>query len=70
MMSKVANMTLSSNIFDVAVFLLSHLATGPRFLSISLLVLDLRQFSLIRDQKEIQKSGASLGYQIYLIKCY
>ena len=35
--------------FDVAVFLLSSLVTDPSFMSMSLLVLELRQFSFVRD---------------------
>ena len=42
--------------FDVVVFLLSSLVTGPNFMSISLLVLELRQFLFIRDRPEIRKS--------------
>ena len=39
----------------VAVFLLSGLVTGPSLMSISLLVLELWQFSFMRDWREIQK---------------
>ena len=46
----------SSNFFDLAVFLLSSLVTGPSFMSISSLVLELWQFSFIRDWPEIRKS--------------
>ena len=42
--------------FDVILFLLSSLVTGPRFMSISSLVLGLWQFSFIKDWPEIQKS--------------
>ena len=42
--------------FDVVLFLLSSLVTGPSFMSISLLVLELWQFSFIRDWPEIWKS--------------
>ena len=38
-----------SNFFDVFLFLLSILLTGPSFMSISSLVLEIRQFSFIRD---------------------
>ena len=38
---KISNMTSSSNFFDVDLFLLSCLATGLSFMSISLLVLEL-----------------------------
>ena len=39
--SQFSNMTLSSKFFDVVLFLLSSLVTGPRFMSISSLVLEL-----------------------------
>ena len=39
--------------FDVVLFLLSSLVTGPRFMSISSLVLELWQFFFIRDWPEI-----------------
>ena len=42
--------------FDVVLFLLSNLVTGPSFISISSLVLELWQFSFIRDWREICKS--------------
>ena len=42
------DITSSSNLFDVAVFLLSILVTGPSSMSISLLVLELGQY-FIRD---------------------
>ena len=64
--------------FDVALFLLSSLVTGPCFMSISSLVLELSQFSFIKDWPEIQKlkishlsfaqyleTGASYGYVIW-----
>ena len=37
------------NFFDVVLFLLSSLVTGPNFMSTSSLVLELWQFSFIRD---------------------
>ena len=43
------------NFFDV-LFLLSSLVTGPSFISISSLALELWQFSFIRDGLEIRKS--------------
>ena len=49
-------MMSSSTFFDMAVFLLSRLFTCPSFMSISLLVLELRQFSFIKDWPKIQKS--------------
>ena len=42
--------------FDIALFLLSGLITGPSFMSLSSLVLELWQFSFIRDWPEICKS--------------
>ena len=47
-------MTLSSNVFDVDVLSLSSLVTGPSFMSISWLVLELLQFLFIRDWPEIR----------------
>ena len=41
--------------FDVVLFLSSSLVTGPSFMSISSLVLDLWQFPFIRDWPEIRK---------------
>ena len=41
--------------FDVPVILLSILVTGPNFMSMSLLVLELSQFSFKKDSPEIQK---------------
>ena len=61
MTSQFFNMTSSSNVFDVPLFLLSRLATGPSFMSISSLVLELSQFSFIRDWPEIRKSGIPLS---------
>ena len=51
-------MILSSNFPDV-LFLLSSLVIGPNFMSISPLVLELSQFSFIRDWPEIRKSKIS-----------
>ena len=45
---------ISSNFFDV-LFLLSSLVTGPCFMSMSSLVLELRRFLFIKDWPEIQK---------------
>ena len=59
---KIRKMTMTSQFSDttstskVALFLLSSLVTGPSFMSISSLVLELWQFSFIRDWPEIQKS--------------
>ena len=55
MATQLANMTLLSDFFDVVLFLLSSLVAGPSFMSILLLVLQLRKFSFIRDWTEIQK---------------
>ena len=41
--------------FDVVLFLLSKLGTGLSYMSISTLVLELWQFTFIRDWPEIQK---------------
>ena len=56
MTSQFSDMTSTSNFFDVALFFLSSLVTGPSFVSISSLVLELWQFSFIRDWPEIRKS--------------
>ena len=56
MTSQFSDMTSTSNFFDVVLFLLSSLVTGPSFMSISSLVLELWQFSFIRDWPEILKS--------------
>ena len=56
MTSQFADMTSTSNFFDIFLFLLSSLVTGPSFMSISSLVLELWQFSFIRDWPEIRKS--------------
>ena len=45
--------------FDLASFLLSSLVTSPSFMSISWLVLELWQFSFIKDWPKIQKSKIS-----------
>ena len=56
MTSQFSDMTSTSDFFDVVLFLLSSLVTGPSFMSISLLVLKPWQFSFIRDWPEIWKS--------------
>ena len=53
MTSQFSDMTSTSK---VALFLLSSLVTGPSFMSISSLVLELWQFSFIRNWPEIRKS--------------
>ena len=55
MTSKFDDMTPSPNFFDVVLFLLLSLVTGPGFMSISSLVLELWQFTSIRDWPEIRK---------------
>ena len=55
MTSQFSDMTSTSNFFDVVLFLLSSLVTGPSFMSISSLALELWQFSFIRDWPEIRK---------------
>ena len=54
-------MTEPFNFFDVFVFLFSSLFTGPYFMSISFLVLELYQFAVIRDRSEIRKSEILLS---------
>ena len=56
MTSQFADMTSSSNFFEFFLFLLSILVTGPSFMSMSSLVLELWQFSFIKDWPEIRKS--------------
>ena len=54
-----SNMTSSSELFDVVLFLLSDLVTCPSFMPISWLVLEL--WHLIRDWPEIWKSEIPLS---------
>ena len=56
MTSQFVDMTSSSSLFAVVLFLLSILVIGPSFMSISSLVLELWQFSFVRDWPEIRKS--------------
>ena len=56
MTSQFSDMTSTSHFFDVVLFLLSSLVTSPSFMSILSLVLELWQFSFIRDWPEIRKS--------------
>ena len=60
MTSQLADMASSSNFSDVFLFLLSSLGSGPSFMSISSLVLELWQFTFIRDWPEIRKSETPL----------
>ena len=61
MKSKFPDMTSTSNFFDIVLFLLSSLVTGPSFVSTSSLVLELWQFSFRRDWPEIWKSEIPLS---------
>ena len=65
MTSQFFDMTSTSKFLDVFLdvflFLLSSLVAGPSFMSISLLVLELWQFSFIRDWPEILKSEIPLS---------
>ena len=54
--SQFAGMKSSSHFFDIVLFLLSRLVSGLSFMSVSSLVLELWQFTFIRDWSEIQKS--------------
>ena len=56
MTSQFVDMMSSLNCFDFAVFLMSILVTGPSFMSISILVVELLQFFSIKDCPEIRKS--------------
>ena len=56
MTSQSAGIKSSSKFFRVALFFLSLLVTGPRFMPVQLLVLELWQLLFIRDWLEIQKS--------------
>ena len=56
MTSQFVDMKQSSIFFDVVVFPLPSLIAGSSFISTSLLVLDLWQFSFVRDWPEIRKS--------------
>ena len=47
---------VNATFFDVFLYLLSSLVTGPSFMSVLSLVLKLWQFSFIRDWPEIRKS--------------
>ena len=55
MTSQFPDMMSSSEFFDVVLFLLSNLVTGSSFMSISSLVLQLWQYSFIKDWPEIWK---------------
>ena len=48
MTSQFSDMTSSSKLFDVVLFLLQSLVIGPSFMSIQPMVLELSQFSFIK----------------------
>ena len=54
-----SDMMSKSNLFDGLLFLLSSLVTGPSFMSISSLILELWQIFFTRDWPEIRKSEIS-----------
>ena len=56
MTSQFTDLTSTSNFFDVSLLLLSRVVTGPSFMSKSSVVLELWQFSFIRDWPKIRKS--------------
>ena len=56
MTSQFADITSSSNFFGINLFFLSSLVIGPSFMSISSLVLELWQFTFIKDWPETRKS--------------
>ena len=60
-MSQFTDVTSLSNFFNITLFLLSSLVTGPSFMSVSSLVLELWQFSFIRNWPEIWKSEIPLS---------
>ena len=58
-------MTSTSNFFDIALFLLSGLVTGPSFMSTSSLILKLWQFSFTRiDQKSGNRKYPRLSFWV------
>ena len=66
MTSHVTDITSSSDLFSLLLFLLSSLVTAPSFISISSLVLELWQFSFIKDWLEIRKSEID-PFEFFLI---
>ena len=56
MTSQIVDMMSLSNFFDVVLFFLSSLITGPSIMSIASLVLELWQLSFTRDWPENRKS--------------
>ena len=64
---KIYRHEVSSIFFDAAVLLLSSTVTGPSFMLISWLVLELWHFLFIKDWSEIQKSEIpQLSFAQYL----
>ena len=61
MTSQLIQITSLSNCFDTVLFLLSSLVTGLSFVSISSLVMDLWQFSFVKNWPEIQISEIPLS---------
>ena len=57
---------VSSRFFDAVLFLLSSWVTGPSFMSISSLVLELGQFSFISDWPEMRKLKIPLSNKMLL----
>ena len=67
MASQFLDMTSLSNLFDVILFPLSSLVTGSSFMSVSLLVLELWQFSFIRvHQKSRNRKYSPVSFAQYL----
>ena len=53
----------------IAMIFLSSLVSGPSFMSISLLVLELWQFSFLKDWPEIQELDIPLSKLLNAAKC-
>ena len=66
MTSQFSESMSTSKFFDVVLFLLLSLVTGPSFMSISSLVLELWQFFFIRDW---QKSGNRKYHRLSFAQC-
>ena len=60
MTSQSADRTSSSKFFEVVAFVLPILVTGPSFMLISLLALELQQLLFMRDLTRILEIGISL----------
>ena len=64
-------MTSTSNFFNVVLFLLSSLVTGPNFMSISSLVLELWQFSFIRENTKFRTNVSNrMGLNAWKFQYY